>query len=770
MRIRTGTGWEWWLLALLLITAAGCQVSKRLPEGRFLYQGGELTVVAPDSVSTTMVRRAGESVIDAQYAPRWRVWWYYRDGFPLGWLGRRLGREPVLYDLRRSQQTVALLENRATNNGHFSNLATFVVDTIARRRTVTVDYELRVGPVYHIDSLAIALPDSNLQATVERLRGQTLLRPGMPYSLASLRAERQRLETALRQQGYYYLTASDFEFLADTLGNDRGVQLLMKVKNGTARRNLIPQRIRRITIFSEFRQGDGKPQDTVYYRSLGIVYRDGILRPQVLDEAFAVRPDSLYRPANHEKTVSRLFSLNTYRYISLNYEEVPGADSLLDLYAYLTPNLSHSIAGEVGAAYNSGRYFGPELGLRYANRNLLRGAELFTLDGDLTYNFFLGNSAESRIPRSGVYQLEAGLQVPRLWLPNRRHWLPGLRQSATLLSAGGKLEQLNLNLNRFINEINAAGLTDLQDRLAADPNATSRVRLFQLSGQYGYTWQRRAALVHRAYPINLRYQNPRVSTEELLTLSRSLGFTQGLQGLGRLDRMLLFGPSYQLVYDTRLNSRSGAWHHFFLQLDLALNFNRVLPVGDNERQLQAENSRYLQPKVDARYYWRLSRPLTLAARAHAGIALPFTERAIVPYFDLYTVGGPNSLRGFIPRGLGPGETVPENNNLLSQNGYGNVLLESSLELRYRLTDMFALAAFFDAGNVWLYRTETTPTPGDIDFGNFFSDLGTNAGLGLRIDLSFLLLRLDFARPLHLPYPTTAPDRKWRFVLAFGEAF
>jgi outer membrane protein insertion porin family len=759
----------WMLLGWVLVTISGCGLKRHLPEGRYLYQGGQLTISAPDTVDVQAVREAGEEVIDAQYAPRWRVWWYYRDGFPLGWLGRRLGREPVFYDGRRSDQTLSLLENRAMNTGHFYHRAAYRVDTLYQRRTVTVDYDLQVGPPYRIDSLTLALPDSPLAEIIRQATGETLLRVGKPYQLATLRAERNRLEALLREKGYYYLTANDFEFLADTMGNQGGVQLLLKVKDGTPRHHLLPQRIRKVTIFTEFRQDDDRPRDTLYYRKLGIVYRDGILRLPVLDETFAIRPDSLYRPDAHDKTVSRLFALNTFRYISLSYEAVPGTDSLLDLKVYLTPNSRHSISGEIGAAYNSGRYFGPELGLQYLNRNFLKGAELFSLEGDLTYNFFLGDRSESRIPRSGIYDLRAGLQIPRLWLPNRQRWLPRLRQSGTLLQVGGKWEQLSLNLNRFTNEITLNQLTELQDQLNANPSASARVRLLQLSAQYGYTWQRRADWNHRIYPLNLRYQNPRVATEELLTLSRSLGFTQGFDGLGRLDRMLLFGPSYQVVYDSRLR-RWRRWHQFFFQLDMAVNFNRVLPVGENDRQLQTERSRYLQPKVDLRHFWRWSRRVTLASRLHAGIAVPLTERAIVPYFDLYTVGGPNSLRGFIPRGLGPGPTVPVDNNLLAQNGYGNVLLEGSVELRYRLISFIEIATFFDAGNVWLFQTETMPTAGDLDLSNLFTELGTNAGLGLRLDFSFLLLRLDVARPLQLPYSTTSPDRKLRFVLAFGQAF
>ena len=111
--------------------------------------------------------------------------------------------------------------------------------------------------------------------------------------------------------------------------------------------------------------------------------------------------------------------------------------------------------------------------------------------------------------------------------------------------------------------------------------------------------------------------------------------------------------------------------------------------------------------------------------------------------------------------------------MLGQDGYGNVIFESSLELRYRFFDFIELATFVDAGNVWLYKTETVPTIGDFAWSSFLDELAVNVGAGLRLDFSFSLLRLDLAKPVAFPYePTTAAtaDRKPRVVLGFGQAF
>jgi hypothetical protein len=764
---------HWIGIALLALLLNSCSVAKFLPESEYLYAGSELQLTAPDTIDRDRITGQLEQVLAERQTAKWRVWWHYQNNFLLRWIGQRIGREPVLYEEKVSQQIVRRLEAAAFDNGHFYRRADFTVDTNQRARTITVDYQVRVGTHYRIDSIFYAIRDSAISEHFARARTDRLIAPGDLYSLDQLRAERVRLATYLRERGYYYFDDTDLEFLADTIGNNRGVQLLMKLRDDLPPRHLHPQYLDRVLVVSDFEPigRSAVRRDTTDYAGLTIACAECPLRPEILDEAITMRAGIRYDPRGHEQTLERLANYNTFRYIGLSYEPVAGSDSLLRLRANLTPNFRRTISGEVGAAYNSGRYFGPEIGINYANRNLFHGAELLNVNADLTYNYFLGNRAASRVPSSGIYGLTVSLDVPRFWLPNRANILPGFRRAGTQIQLGGRLETIDLNLNRFTEEIAAGGLTELGSLLEQDSSATSRVTLTQFTAKYGYNWQRSRTIKNSLYPLDLRFQNPRVSTEELLTLSRNLGLTSEQRSLGRLDRMILFGPSYEIVHDSRLKRLKT--HNFFFSQRVSMNFNTVLPVGENRRALERETSQYPQLESDFRYYWVWNRHQTIAARLHAGVAYPFSERAIVPYFDMYTVGGPNSLRGFIPRGIGPGPAPFSDNNLLGQNGYGNVLLETSLEFRQRITELFEVALFADAGNVWVYKTEREPVVGEFRWNNFLSELATNAGIGLRIDLEFLLLRLDVAKPITIPYPRTANatvDDDVNLVLAFGYPF
>jgi outer membrane protein assembly factor BamA len=347
------------------------------------------------------------------------------------------------------------------------------------------------------------------------------------------------------------------------------------------------------------------------------------------------------------------------------------------------------------------------------------------------------------------------------------------------------MERLSLTLSKFATEITELNLRELADLVEEDPEASETVSLLQLRAQYGYTWQRRIKKSHALNPLSIRYQNPVVSNDQVLNIARNLGLAPGTDGertaASRFDRMLVFSPNYTLTYDSRLDGEDT--HNIFWQQYVSMNWNTVFPIGDGQESGETITSIYPQLETDLRHYWRFTPRTTLASRIRGGIAFPISERAIVPYFDLYTVGGPNSLRGFIPRQLGPGRTAPVNNNLLTFGGYGNLVLESSVELRQELTPLIEGALFFDAGNVWTYRTEAEPLDTDFRQQDFISELGMNYGVGLRFDLTFLIFRLDLAKPFQVPYEETVadfgipqrfvgdpPNKDWRIVVAFGYPF
>ncbi|PHI18577.1 hypothetical protein CEQ90_17305 [Lewinellaceae bacterium SD302] len=782
------------LLAIIIsFGATGCSIQKYLPEDEYLYQGSSVNIEAPDGVTTTELALELNDVVDNNTNTKTpllgyvQIHKYYKfqekkAKNPEKYEGESKGSKPIFYDANLVESVDRLLENRASANGYFRPEASYKLDTNQSAQEITVSYTIKVSEPYRYDSVAYYINDAELAQRIAELEPKTYLKPGKRYDLDVLKNERIRIQEALREKGYFFFLADDLEYLADTSSGDRQVDLLVKLKPGIEPRHLIPQRIERVDIYPNLEDRDSISRRNLpvsEFKGLNIHCIDCPLRDKILDEAIAIRPDDLYAQQKHRKTLSRLSSYNTFRYIAVDYQPVSGSDSLLRMKVFTKPLLRRRIEGELGVSYNNARYFGPEIAFAYTNRNLFRGAELLRLEGDFTYALFLGGEDEARIPRSSIYGLKATLEVPRLYLPRRRKLIPRVMSSGTAIELGFRTEALRMNLSQFSDEISEQGLTDLAEDLAQDSSATENVNLRQLFGQFGYFWQRRVKKKHRLYPLSFRYQNPSVNNQEVLELSRNLGITQGgSQNLSRFDRMLLWSPNYTLTYDTRLDGLDG--NNLFWQQYLSFNVNRVTPVGTGMEDAKTEISLYPQVETDLRYYHVFNRTQVLAARIHGGIAYALTDRAIVPYFDQYTIGGPNSLRGFVPRQLGPGRTIPVDNNLLSFGGYGNVILEGSVEFRQKFNPIVEVAGFVDAGNIWTYKTELEELTSDFRRSSFIDEIALNAGIGLRLDFQFLILRIDLAQPLIIPYEDEVlnqppdereeVDKNLKFVLAFGHPF
>ena len=111
------------------------------------------------------------------------------------------------------------------------------------------------------------------------------------------------------------------------------------------------------------------------------------------------------------------------------------------------------------------------------------------------------------------------------------------------------------------------------------------------------------------------------------------------------------------------------------------------------------------------------------------------------------------------RSIGPGRFHPAGNSVYSYvDETGDIKLEANLEYRFRLlSNMFGGnlngAVFLDAGNVWLMREDAARAGAKFTFKKFFDNIALGTGIGIRYDLSFLILRLDWGIALHVPYET-----------------
>jgi outer membrane protein assembly factor BamA len=166
----------------------------------------------------------------------------------------------------------------------------------------------------------------------------------------------------------------------------------------------------------------------------------------------------------------------------------------------------------------------------------------------------------------------------------------------------------------------------------------------------------------------------------------------------------------------------------------------------------------------------------VAYRLNGGAAYSYNSDDVLPYEKYFFAGGSNSVRAWRPRRLGQGSFKPPISSNIEQNGYfnyqferpGEIIIESSVELRKKLFGFIEGALFVDAGNVWTFKPliKKDEEGNIVDNGNsqftknFFKEIGMGTGFGLRFNFSFLILRFDVGMKVYEP----ARDEGERFVL------
>jgi outer membrane protein insertion porin family len=144
---------------------------------------------------------------------------------------------------------------------------------------------------------------------------------------------------------------------------------------------------------------------------------------------------------------------------------------------------------------------------------------------------------------------------------------------------------------------------------------------------------------------------------------------------------------------------------------------------------------------------------SLSIIARAGSVSPFGQSDIVPFYDRFYLGGPETLRGFDHREVGPrddDDTAPD--EAVGGNSYGFV----SFEYVFRVAEPLGLVVFYD----WGFVNEN-----DFDFS--MSEYADNWGVGARIMLMGSPLKLDLGIPITSPEGAGGGTQ---FNFSFGTRF
>lgn len=746
----------------------GCRGTRHLPENDKLYIGADVSVTGPSLTSRQkksltkslegLARpKPNSSILGMR--PKRVIFNMFRNSKRRMFknIREKHGEPPVLASQLSLSSNIKSLENYLVNKGWFHGKVT--ADTVVRRRTMKAVYKAETGVQYKINQVEFPSDSSNLSQAIRLTIPNTLLKPGEPFDIDVIKAERQRIDAMLKEKGFYYFNADHLLIRTDSTIGNKQVNMYVVVKRETPDAARDIYRINNVYIFTGYRL-DADRLDTLktmgeFYKGYYIVDRRKKYRPFLFEETMQFQPGEIYNRSAHNQTLNRLINLNLFKFVKNRFEPVPGIDSAkLNAYYYLTPQPKQSLRAEVALISRSNNLNGSQINLSYFNRNIRGNGSQLQITG------YVGSDVQFSGALKGYNTYRTGAEIAYV-VP--RFSMPFIKIKHT----GPYAPRTNFKLGY-----------DILDRQ----------KLYTLNSyraEYGFTWKKDLQRVHEFFPISITYAEPLNVTDEYKALQANI------PGLERaIEPQFILGSRYQFIYNQLANNvqPKSAWY-FSGVADLSGNIAGLITganvkKGDTVRFGTVPFSQYVQVGADVRHYLRVGLKSTWVNRIDIGIGLPYGNSVQVPYVKQFFVGGNNSLRGFRSRSVGPGTYFPVNVNQVIPDQTGDIKLELNSEFRPHIAGPLYGAIFIDAGNIWLLNDSTyTKKPGSQFSGKFLSQMAVDVGLGLRLDITLFVIRLDAGFPIRKPWvippyvinQVNFTNRDWRrqnlvFNLAIGYPF
>lgn len=669
-------------------------------------------------------------------------------------------KNPQVLDSSLITKSMEHMNYYLNGEGYFHDSISFTtaIENAGAHQKARMTFHVKPGPVTRIDSLAYTLLNDSIKNLVEKNTDAAFVKEGDPFAQAPLSAELDRLVELHRNNGYLLFSRNQLYVLWDTMDLELLVpefdpfeqamhlqKLKERVDNPIAN---IEIRQRPDSTFKKYYVGNV----TVYpdtrtdtLRSAGkittldnvtVIQRSNKFRPHIFPQYIYLKRGELYRQNRYMRTLNRFNALGTWRLVDIAQIPRDNTDTV-DFEIQLNPAPKYNFTTNLESSFSesaiSGRFVGIGVNVGLQNRNFLRSASQFNTN--VRYGVELGGIINSgEFIQAQQVSLSNSLVFPRFVFPGMHKLKRDFRgniQSVLTLNAANTERRYLFNLTSF-----------------------------NTAWGYDFTWRARPekyAVNNRTYSIGIKIPNIEYSyikkRDRLLTLIDSNPSIKNLFSDGLITSVI---ANFSMPWNSS-NKRS------INVLKLNLEASGLLTGMVHSKFIDEQLYRFI--KADAEYakLLKLGSQSGLVLRGFAGIGYELEstpnpeKRTQLPFFKQYFSGGPNSMRAWQLRRLGPGSTIKKFDGPYSvPDRFGDVQLEANIEYRMPLFNISGIpingALFTDIGNVWLLKKDAGLENETFKLSRLGTDLAIGAGAGIRADFGFFVIRLDYAYKVKDPSP------------------
>lgn len=695
---------------------------------------------------------------------------------------RNIGEAPVVFDSLLSNQTAQQLRMFLFSKGYFNNTVQWSVDYHrknifgkVKKQKANVTYSIVPSLHYAINSVRFTLEDDKLADIFYADTVNSLLKRDNYYDAVVLQEERARITKLLLNKGYYYFESAFISFNVDSnyAGNYVAIELVLKKfsKNYSSDNDSVvyvshsKYRINNVFVITEQVVGNLRDlsfKDTSYAKGFEFMFLHNEpmkYKPSVLADFIKIHKNSLFIRDTAEATFKSLQGLGIFKGVTIQFLPSEEYRNKLDCYIVCTPLIKQSITAETEGIHTLGS-LGIDGSLIYQNRNLFKGGEIIQLklQGALTAQNQIGDEKDidltslstiQRLFNTFQFGPEFSFSVPRAFFP--------------------------FSLFPFKNEM--APRTFFKTSLNYQSRSTFERNI--ISFENGLNFRSRNRLYKFEFsPFEIYSVTAKLSSSfksDLNKLNDAFLLNSFIDHITTLTKFGVIYTSKENVYSSQTPVHFIRWNAMSSGNILRALFKAFDGQQDSIGRYTILNipfAHFLKTELEYRIYIPVTKKSKLVYRLAGGIGKTLANLNVLPYEQSFFSGGPNSIRAWRARTLGPGGYDPTNSSARFDK-IGDLLLEGNVEYRFHIIKSFYGALFGDAGNIWRLEKALDKPNGEFKVDEFYKQIAIGGGIGIRWDLDFLILRFDFAAPIKDPkYPEgdrfTYDKQPWKsVVMNFG---
>ncbi len=737
------------MLTTVIMLLASCSTTKNLREGDQLFIGLEKIKFTNinDSIQPDHLALAKEEVeASLATAPNGALFGssYYRTPFPYGlwvwnafsgsknkiaqWITKTFGKAPVLMRQVNPELRASVAQSVLRSHGYMNGKVDFKIIQQKNPKKAKIGYTVDFGQLYTVDTLEYVNFPQTADSLIRLSQGGALVKTGDPLDASTMDAERNRLANIFRNNGYYYYQPSFASYLADTLASPGKAKLRLQMADN------LPAIVKRkwyigkitIDLRKQFMQ---QLTDSFSHRYFTVRFsgRRPPIRPRIILADLKLRPRQQYSYDKYIESANKINGSGLFNSVEFNFtpRDTTGQCDTLDINLACTFGKPYDFYIETNYKNKINGRHGPELVIGFTKRNAFRGGEKLDINLHGSYEWEQGGNVNGSggDMNSYEYGIDASIEFPRLIVPFLKR-----RRFFTTPSTHAKIGMNVLNRPDYF-------------------------KMHTFSAEWTYAWQRSDRWRHEYSPLTLQYQKLNRTTMKFDSILYANPYLQT-----SMQDVFIPKMHYTLTYSSAMRSRNPlVWETTLTESGniLSLGYMAAGKKWDEPYKQLFKNpyAQFLKLETDISKTWQFGLKSQLVAHANAGIIYSYGNSESAPYSEQFYVGGANSIRAFAVRSIGPGSYTTDVSRLSYLDQTGDIKLQLNLEYRFNLFGSLYGAAFIDAGNVWALRDDGYRHGAQFKLRNVLKEMALGTGVGIRYDLDFLVLRLDWGIGLHVPYET-----------------